>query len=253
MVQSSPDNLYETDALLAQYGEFHYGDEYFGIGNFPAHCARRCLEFMVERRKGAALDVGCAVGRTTFELAREFATVTGMDSSRRFIEAAAAMRDEGRLSYRLVEEGDLITPVERRLVDFELDGVRERVAFVCADALSLSTEYSGYDLVFAGNLIDRLKHPRNFLLSLAQRIHADGLLVLTSPYSWSVEFTPRAEWLGGCPGNGRIGTSLEGLQAVLIPHFRMLVEPEDIPFVIRETSRKYQHTIAQMTVWERCR
>jgi hypothetical protein len=26
---------------------------------------------------------------------------------------------------------------------------------------------------------------------------------------------------------------------------------EDIPFVIRETARKHQHTIAEMTVWRR--
>jgi hypothetical protein len=30
----------------------------------------------------------------------------------------------------------------------------------------------------------------------------------------------------------------------------MLGEPRDFPFVIRETRRKHQHTIAQMTVWE---
>lgn len=253
MLQSSPDNPYETDALLSQYCEFHYGDEYFGVGNFPARCARRCLELMAGRRMAAALDVGCAVGRAAFELARGFAAVAGVDFSRRFIDAAVAMRDEGRLSYRLIEEGELTIPVERRLVDFGLDGVRERVVFVCADALSLSPAYSGYDLVFAGNLIDRLRYPRKFLLSLSQRITPGGLLVLTSPYTWSVEFTPRSEWLGGCPANNGTSATLDGLQSVLAPHFRMLAEPEDIPFVIRETSRKYQHTIAQMSVWERCR
>jgi len=30
----------------------------------------------------------------------------------------------------------------------------------------------------------------------------------------------------------------------------MLGEPRDIPFVIRETRRKFQHTIAEMTIWE---
>nr|HOP39781.1 putative 4-mercaptohistidine N1-methyltransferase [Geobacteraceae bacterium] len=195
MRNRAAENPYETDTLLSQYCEFHYGDEYFGVGNFPACCARRCLELMAGRRKGAALDAGCAVGRTTFELAREFAAVTGVDSSRRFIDAANAMRDEGRLSYGLVKEGELTTRVERRLVDFELDGVRDRVDFVCADALSLPSACTGYDLVFAGNLIDRLKSPRRFLLSLPPRINPGGLLVLASPYTWCVEFTPRAEWL----------------------------------------------------------
>jgi len=33
--------------------------------------------------------------------------------------------------------------------------------------------------------------------------------------------------------------------------FVRLDEPRDIPFVIRETNRKHQHTLAQVTVWER--
>jgi putative 4-mercaptohistidine N1-methyltranferase len=245
--------MYETDVLLSQYCEFHYGDEYFGVVNFPARCASRCLELMGERRKGTALDLGCAVGRTTFELARGFAVVTGIDFSRRFIDVATSMRGDGRISYCLVEEGDLTTRFERSLVDFELEGVRDRVNFACADALSLPPEFSGYDLIFAGNLIDRLKSPRLFLSTIHQRLVPGGLLVLTSPYTWLNEFTPRSEWLGGFTEGGRDFTTFEGLRKSLNPHFRMLGKPRDVPFVIRETARKYQHSIAEMTIWERCR
>ncbi len=28
-------------------------------------------------------------------------------------------------------------------------------------------------------------------------------------------------------------------------------EPKDVPFVIRETARKFQHTLSQVSVWER--
>jgi len=30
-----------------------------------------------------------------------------------------------------------------------------------------------------------------------------------------------------------------------------LVETLDVPFVLRETARKYQHAISQMSVWEK--
>jgi hypothetical protein len=30
----------------------------------------------------------------------------------------------------------------------------------------------------------------------------------------------------------------------------MLGAPRDVPFVIRETRRKFQHTVAELTVWE---
>jgi len=29
-----------------------------------------------------------------------------------------------------------------------------------------------------------------------------------------------------------------------------MAEPQDLPFVIRETRRKFQHSIAELTVWE---
>jgi hypothetical protein len=31
----------------------------------------------------------------------------------------------------------------------------------------------------------------------------------------------------------------------------MLGDPRDVEFVIRETARKFQHTLSQLTVWER--
>lgn len=245
--------MYETDALVSQYCEFHYGDSYFGVENFPARCAQLCLDAMDGRRKVAALDLGCAVGRSSFELARGFSSVTGLDFSRRFIAVASRMAEKGKIAYEIPMEGELTAPVERRLDVYDLDAVRRRVTFFPGDALSLPAEFSGYDLIFAGNLIDRLKSPRLFLSAIHQRLVPGGLLVLASPYTWLDVFTPRAEWLGGFCEGGRDFTTLDGLKKSLHPHFSMLDKPRDIPFVIRETARKYQHSIAELTVWERSR
>jgi putative 4-mercaptohistidine N1-methyltranferase len=244
-------NPYETEQLVSQYCEFHYGREYFGVANFPASCARLCVEFMGARKKGRALDAGCAVGRGGFELARDFSHVSGVDFSDRFIRIARLVRDKGSLSYRVPVEGDLFEPVEARLVDLGLDGVGERVDFIRADAMALPEDLAGYDLIFAGNLIDRLPSPGRFLSSIHLRLNPGGLLVLTSPYTWLPEFTPRGEWLGGFSVNGKDVFTLDGLKKVLAPDFRLAAAPLDVPFVIRETARKYQHSIAQMTVWER--
>ncbi|HEX9078290.1 MAG TPA: 5-histidylcysteine sulfoxide synthase, partial [Desulfuromonadaceae bacterium] len=54
---------YETDTLAAQYCAAHYGEPHFGVPNFLLACAGVCLELMANRRKGHALDLGCAVGR----------------------------------------------------------------------------------------------------------------------------------------------------------------------------------------------
>jgi hypothetical protein len=75
-------------------------------------------------------------------------------------------------------------------------------------------------------------------------------LVLTSPYSWSEEFTKKEEWLGGYRKAGEPVWTLDGLKGILDSSFRLLGEPRDVPFVIRETRRRFQHTLAEVTAWE---
>jgi len=198
-----------------------------------------------------ALDLGCSVGRGTFELARGFDAVTGLDFSANFIRMAIAMQEQGPIRYTRRDEGELTTYCERTCRELGLEDVAGKVAFFQADACNLKELYSGYDLVYAGNLIDRLYSPRKFLGMIHERINPGGLLVLTSPYTWLETFTERDEWLGGIRRDGEPYTTLEALHDCLQAHFTPIGQPEDIPFVIRETRRKHQHSIAQLTAWER--
>jgi len=76
-------------------------------------------------------------------------------------------------------------------------------------------------------------------------------LVITSPYTWMTEFTPKENWLGGFTRKGEKQTTLQGLQQSLGDDFKQIGEAEALPFVIRETQRKFQHTFAELTVWEK--
>lgn len=244
-------NFYETDEQLGQYLGFHYGESHFGVGNYPARCANLCQEVMAGRTKKSALDLGCAVGRSTLELARVFERVDGLDLSNRFIAAANELVSAGEIEYFLRDEGELGRRVRARLAELGLDRVADRVRFEVADACNLGSEYSGYDLIFAGNLIDRLEDPGAFLASVHEHLAEDGTLVISSPYTLLEEFTPRANWLGGFERNGQPVTVLDGMKSVLSPHFELVTEPVDVPFVIRETRRKFQHTIAEFSAWRR--
>jgi 5-histidylcysteine sulfoxide synthase/putative 4-mercaptohistidine N1-methyltranferase len=245
------DDQYESDALAAQYCDAHYGPEHFGVANFAVSTAAICLEQMQSRTMGHALDLGCAVGRATFELARGgFEQVTGLDFSTRFFRLATRMRDEGYLRYAFPEEGEIVSFHEIGLEELGLDAIRERLRFSQADACNLPEKFTGYDLVLAANLIDRLYSPRKFLTMIHERMNPGGLLVITSPYTWLEEYTKKEEWLGGYRDAGEPVWTLEGLKEALAPHFRMLGEARDVPFVIRETRRKFQHTVAELTVWE---
>ena len=45
-------------------------------------------------------------------------------------------------------------------------------------------------------------------------------------------------------------TTLDGLKEILDKEFE-LIDTKDIPFVIQETARKHQYTIAHMTIWQK--
>ena len=120
------------------------------------------------------------------------------------------------------------------------------------DACNLVEKFNDYDLVFAGNLIDRLYDPVMFLESIKSRIRPGGLLVLVSPYTWSEEHTPREKWLGGFKAaTGESFTAIEGIEKVLGPEFQMLGEPVDLPFALRETRRKFQYGVSELTAWKK--
>ena len=246
-----PEAMYEGDSAVSQYCEAHYGDLVFGVSSFQKKCAEICLEAMGNRPKNRALDLGCSVGRSTFELAREFAFVNGLDFSARFIRIAYQMQEKGFIRYELPEEGEIVSYHERRLADFDLADTIGRVEFFQADALNLKPQFTGYDLILAANLIDRLSDPRKFLQHIDKRLVARGLLVIVSPYTWLEEFTPKSKWLGGFRRDGEPFTSLDGLREVLAPHFTMVGEPQNVEFAIRETARKFQHSVSQLTVWRK--
>lgn len=243
-------NMYNTDTSISQYCHFGWGENALGVANYPAQCAQIALAAMKEKPKRRALDIGCAVGRSTFELARGFEEVTGVDFSARFIQEAQRLKEKGVLRYTMPTEGELEAYHEVDLAAFGLEEERHKVSFWQADACNLKPLYKDFDLIFAGNLIDRLYDPRKFLDSLAARVNEGGLLILTSPYTWQEESTPKEKWIGGYKRDGESVTTLEGLQEILENDFE-LIDTKDIPFVIQETARKHQHTIAQMTIWQR--
>lgn len=246
-----PASRYETDRLISEYIEFHYGDEYFGVANFPRALARLAIEAMGDRPARTALDLGCATGRATFELARHFDQVTGLDFSARFIGIGTQLAEQGRLRYTLTEEGELVSYKECSLAELGLADVATKVEFFQGDACNLKPVFSGYDLILAANLIDRLYSPAKFLETIHERINPGGLLLLASPYTWLTEHTKREEWIGGFKKDGENFTTLDGLKAVLGAHFRLVRGPGSVPFVIRETRRKFQHSLSEVTVWER--
>lgn len=244
---------YETDRAVSEYLLLHYGagDEVFPHP-FGARdgldFARRCVAegFAGADLAGAkrALDLGCAVGRAAFELARHVPAVVGIDFSAKFIAAAETIRRARAISYARWDEGDRTTQLAARLPD----GIEpERVAFERGDALRLRPGLGAFDVVLAANLLCRVPQPAALLESLAGRVNPGGWLLLTTPFTWLAEYTAREEWLGGTPA---AGSGSEAVARLLAPAFE-LVRRRDMPFLIREHARKFQYGIAEATLWRR--
>jgi putative 4-mercaptohistidine N1-methyltranferase len=251
--------VYETVTYLNEYLVFHYGlpDEVmpwkFGPKSdvdFPRRCAELCLKHVGGKSPTPhrALDIGCAVGRATFELTRGFDEVVGVDYSKLFVDTCSVLREKGQLGYSVKRQGELSTNLVA-VIDSSID--RSKARFQRGDACSLPLDIGQFDCVLAANLIDRLHTPQAFLDRMPSLITKGGILVITSPYTIMAEFTTRENWIGGFTGSdGRDHSMLDALKERLEPNFE-LVTVEDLPFVIRETERKFQWTVLNASVWRR--
>jgi len=246
-------NVYETDQMVSRYIEFHYGQPQLNVPNFPKACIEEVAKHLDVRETKRALDIGCATARSAFELAKYCDHVDAVDLSVRLIEAPANLQKNGRQRYIITQEGDLNDFREVNLSDFEgYEDLKDKVSFLQGDACNLVEKYKDYDLVFAGNLIDRLYDPGKFLNLIKGRIVSGGLLVLVSPYNWDEEHTPHEKWLGGFKDNtGENFTTIEGVEKALSPEFTMLGSAVNLPFAIRETQRTWQYGQSELTIWEK--
>lgn len=235
---------------LAISAHAHWGESRHEVANFYESCVLKALALSEGKKRRKALDVGCGLGRATFELARRFDEVTGIDISTRYIRAVLRLKESGVLPYNRIVEGDIAQPEEVRLRKFGLEHASKKVNFWQADACKLKPLFTGYDMVVACNVLDRLYDPAAFLETIKTRILKGGILVLASPYDWRETYTPKAGWLGGFCINGKAVTTMETLRRLLQPEFA-LIATEEIAFVREEGTRIGRCGTSELSIWER--
>ncbi|MCB1095488.1 MAG: putative 4-mercaptohistidine N1-methyltransferase [Verrucomicrobiae bacterium] len=238
-------NPYETRKLRDEYLLFHFGtaDEVLPYAEGPREALgfaiRTVTETLPQTPVGRALDLGCAVGRSAFELSKFCESVIAIDFSSAFIDAAKQLQREGTVDYQRLEEGKVSTPLVARL---PTNARPENVHFETGDATHLRPDLGSYDIVHAANLICRLPDPDKLLTRLPALVNPGGTLVITTPCTWLGEFTPPELW--------PTGPTLQWLERSLAPAFT-LTHSKNMPFLIRETARKFQWTVAEASVWTR--
>jgi SAM-dependent methyltransferase len=214
---------------------------------------RRCLARLLALAAAAApptavrrvLDVGCAAGRTSFDLAacHPDALVLGVDihlGLLRIARGAAA----GLVSYPRRRIG---LAYDRRR--FAVDLPADRVDFWACDGLALPFAPGQADLAVALNLLDCVANPRRLLESLTLAVGAGGRILLATPYDWSARATPLASWLGGHSqraehagaGEAFLHALVGGAPEHAIPGLACLAEQSDFPWQTRLHERSAIH------------
>ncbi len=230
------ENIYESPRLLAEYLLLHYASaaELLGGLSGPAGAAgfaRRLVQELLAppSSEARALDLGCAVGASSFELTRSCSEVLGIDFSHSFIRAARTLAETGSHPFEKLIEGTITEPAVAHVPRARFRAAR----FLQGDAQGLPSDLGTFDIVLAANLLCRLPEPMRLIGQLPALIRGGGQLLLTTPFTWLEDFTPMPNWIGGTPASGR---SFEALRALLDPHFE-LEHTADLPFLIREHSR----------------
>jgi len=239
------ENVYESPRALGEYLLFHYGseEEQFPWSDGPLDALgfpRRTVEHLIDTKGliSNALDVGCAVGGSSFVLSEIAGSVLGIDYSASFIAAARSISKNRELDYEYHEEatrwkkGKVKIPSQSGNINFEV-----------GDACNLREDIGSFDVVHAANLLCRLPNPRAFLNRLNQLVTPGGQLLLTTPFTWLEEFTPRENWLAK-------EDSETALLHALSPFFKLEYKI-NMPFLIREHRRKFQYSVALGMRWRR--
>lgn len=224
---------------LSHYAADHWGD--LDPSLEPAERARAGgvvrllragLDLVDTLPEGPVLDLGCSVGRSSFELAeRTGRMVLGIDLNFSMLRLAAQALRTGQVRYGRRRVGLVY---ERRDFAVRWDAA-ERVDFWQCDAAALPLSAESAAAVFSLNLLDCLGSPFGHLQALAALLAPGGRAVLASPYDWSASATPLEAWVGGHSQRGPEGGSPEATLRRVLPHagLRALRELPEVEWPVR--------------------
>lgn len=267
------DNVYETDDSLHMYLGLHYPES--GVETIPSilphdkapHHGLRFPQRVVgllnklkpEGPHQRALDIGCAVGGASFELAKTYDSVDAFDFSTSFVNAAKRMQSNpDEVRFRIPIEAELFEEVQAVHDHGVTIDVRSKIDFFTGDACEIGQmaakgQLRSYDGVVMSNLLCRLPDPMSCLNGLPNVINNGGVLVMVTPFSWLTEFTPRSKWLGGFndPVSNEPIYSKDVLKDIMEDRGFEKIHEEQMPLIIREHQRKMQYIISEATGWRK--
>jgi 5-histidylcysteine sulfoxide synthase/putative 4-mercaptohistidine N1-methyltranferase len=196
------------------------------------------------------LDLGCGVGRLSFELAKTTRHVDGIDFTARHIQHCLDLKEQGQLRYAMPTQGEIFDFHEVTLENLGLEQSPENLHFSQGDGLNLKPQFGDYDLAICHRVIEFSYQPQELLQQLSQRIKPGGVVVLGSSYAWDVSITDMPHWIGGFKRNGENLSSEAHLFEIMSTEFDLLQETQVIS-QFELDQRTSQTANNHITIWRK--
>ncbi|SEM09563.1 Methyltransferase domain-containing protein [Syntrophus gentianae] len=245
---------------LSTYAFDHYGDldpEEPAPSSAPPgsvlNLLREGLQVAGHAQRGPVIDIGCAVGRTSFELGKALdEIVLGIDLNFGMLKTAAAILEKGCLSYPRRRGG---IAFERRRFPVSFDKA-EKVDFWVCDATALPFAEGTFSAGVSLNVLDCVWSPYDYLREISRILMPGGNAVLSTPYDWTANATPVEAWLGGhSQRSEHKGSSPDVLRSLLSgglhPHAveaLELISEKDVPWTLRLHDRSIMEYLVHLMV-----
>ncbi len=205
-----PAARYEDPSVLSAYLWSHYAELFEDPEATPAYAQ---WSAQLPRAGGFGLDVGCAVGRFTFEMALGCDFAIGLDRSESFISIAREIARARKLTFELKEEGRICS---KKTFALPPAWKPEKVEFIVGDAQALPFRSHFFTSVASLNLLDKVPRPLAHVMEANRVARATGAQILISdPFSWSEEVCAADNWLGGTFEGKFSGPALENISRLL--------------------------------------
>lgn len=209
------DDEYDDELMATRYAQYAFGyslGQTDGLGVGGVEGLYRCVADLARDpapdRLPLVVDVGCGVGRTTYDLGRAHPDrlVLGLDLSTRLASVASRVCRGAEVWCGAEPEGWPLRPLRRPALD--------NVVVVQDDARSVPGQLTGQaGVVVLNMLLDRLPTADQVTSTLAawcRVVGEEGTVIVTTPLSWSSPscwqaFGPRTDWLlDGLEGEGLV-------------------------------------------------